>query len=217
MRDLAQTHVVAKAAAGAAVTAFVCHSRFVLWPDRPLEVWTLSGVVFFAAFFLWGSVFAWHEKYSGRPVVDLAFRPKAWARATVLGLSGAALMAVFLDPVLRPLTPQVYPTNLSEWVSMTLFTAAFAQLCLCFAPLAFALRLLPSAPHAAVAAVVWALSVTVLKFYGLPQPVGPLSSVAVLAARGASAAACVWFYWEGGLPLALWWTLLLELRHFAAF
>lgn len=216
MRDLARTPVMTKAAAGAAVTAFVCYSRLVVWPERPAEVWTLAGVVFFSAFFLWGAVFAWHEKYSGRPVVDVSFRGRPWAAATILGLVGAALAAAYLDPVLRPLTPQVYPTTLSEWVSVTLFTAAFAQLCLCFAPLAFALRLLPTAAHAAVAAVVWAVAVTVLKFYGLPQPVSPLLSVGVLAARGVSAALAVWFYLEGGLPLALWWTLLVELRHLPA-
>lgn len=217
MRDLGRTPVVVRAAAAAALTALACYPRLTLWFDRPRDVSFLEAAVFGSAFFLWGAVFAWHEKYSGRPAVDISFRKVPWAAATVLGLAGAALMTAFLDPVLRPLAPEVYPTTIQGWLAQAFFTTTFTQLCLCFAPLAFALRLLPTPPHAAVTAVVWAMAVTVLKFYGLPQPVAPLVSVAVLAARGVSAALCVWFYWEGGLLLALWWTVLLELRHLAAF
>lgn len=216
MHDLARTPVVTRAAAAAAVSALAAYPRVVLWFDRPRDVCFLETALLGCAFFLWGAVFAWHEKYSGRPVAGTASRIAPWAAATACGLAGAALLAAFLDPVMRPLTPEVYPTTLQAWVAMTFFTAAFAQLCLCFAPLAFALRLSPSPAHAAVAAVVWALAVTVLKFHGLPQPVAPLTAVAVLAARGVAAGLCLRFYWEGGLPLALWWTLLLELRHLAA-
>lgn len=213
MRDLGRTPVLSRAAAAAALTAAACYPRLALWFDRPRDVSFLETAVFGSAFFLWGAVFAWHEKYSGRPVVSVPFRKAPWAAATALGLAGAALMCFFLDPVLRPLTPEVYPTTAQAWLAQLFFTTAFAQLCLCFAPLAFGLRLLPTPSHAAVAAVVWALGVTVLKFVGMPVAVSPLVSVAVLAARGVSAALCVWFYWEGGLPLALWWTLVQEARH----
>lgn len=216
MRDLAQTPVVAKAAGAAALTAAACYPRLALWFERPRDLGFLETALVGSAFFLWAAVFAWHERYSGRPVADVPFRPSRWAAGTLLGLGGAAFMVLVLDPVLRPLTPEVYPTTGQAWAAQAFFTVAFVPLCVCFAPLAFALRLLPTPANALVAAVVWALAVTVLKFFGLPQAVPPLTAVAVLAARGVAASVCLWLYWEGGLALALWWTLLLELRHLAS-
>ena len=190
----------------AAVTAFACFRAW-CWPERPAGSgrWPASSSRVLPV----GAVFAWHEvlRAAGH---QLSWRGTTWVKATVLGLVGAASAAAFLDPVLRPLTPEVYPTTTPAWLAQAFFTLAFAQLCLCFAPLAFALRLLPTPANALVAAVVWALGVTVLKFFGMPQAVPPLTAVAVLAARGAAAALSLWLYWEA----ASFWPLvdlLLEL------
>lgn len=215
MRDLTQNRVMAKASAAAAITAFATYSRMVLWFDRPREIWFLEAVIFSISFLLWASVFAWHKKYSGRPVLDYGFRKAPWVAATVCGLGGAAFMYAFLDPVLRPLTPEVYPGTIREWGATTLFAVAFVPLLLCFGPLAFCLRLLPSSSYAAYAAVSLGFVVAFLKLQGMPGPVSTAMAAGILAVRGASTALSVWFYWEGGILPALWWTLLLESRHLA--
>ena len=216
MRELTQTRVIAKSLAAAAVTAFATYSRMVLWSDRPREIWFLEAVIFGVACLLWASVFAWHEKYSGRPVLDYGFPKAPWAAATVCGLGGAAFMYAFLDPVLRPLTPEVYPGTLQQWGAATLFAVAFAPLFLCFGPAAFALRLLPSTAYAAYAVVSLGLVVAFMKLLGMPGPVSTPLAAGILAVRAVSTALSVRFYWEGGILLTLWWTLLLELRHLAA-
>ena len=96
---------------------------------------------------------------------------------------------------------------------MTLFVAAFIQLFLCFAPMAFFLRLLQSPLYAATATVCLGILVTFFKLQGTPEPVPILTAAGIMGVRGVSMSLSVWFYWEGGILLALWWTLLLELRH----
>lgn len=124
-------------------------------------------------------------------------------------------MHFFVDPMLRPLTPELYPGNFFEWSALLLFKIIFVQLFFCFAPMAFFLRLLPSIKHAAAACVGLGIFVSFLKISGLQIPVPAGFALAILAARGVSAALSVWFYVEGGILLSTAWIVCLELRHFA--
>ncbi|MBI5595990.1 MAG: hypothetical protein HY928_07870 [Elusimicrobia bacterium] len=215
LRDLTQPRVIEGAAAAAAFTAFVSYSRMALWLGRPGQVWVMEAAVFTTAFFLWAFVFAWHGRYTGRPAF-VAPRLAPWAAVTVAAVFGAALASAFLDPVLRPLTPEVYPGSAREWAAMALFDAGFVQLFLCFAPMAYFARVSSNPFLAGAATVGFGLLVAALRLKGLPAPVPFLTAAAVLAVRGVSAACCVWAYREGGVLLTLWWTLLLDLRLLAA-
>lgn len=215
MRDLASPRVIERAAAGACFTAFVSYSRMALWAARPGQLWVMEAAVFTTAFFLWAFVFAWHRRYSGRPVLAVP-RLAPWAAVTLLGLVGAVLAASFIDPVLRPLTPEVYPNTFREWGALALFDLGFVQLFLCFAPMAYFSRVSSNPLLAAAATVGLSLLVALLRLRGLPVSVPFTTAAAVLAVRGLSAACSVWSYREGGILLAAWWTLLLDLRHLAA-
>lgn len=175
----------------------------------------MEAAVFTTAFFLWAFVFAWHRRYSGRPVLA-APRPAPWAVVTACALAGSAAAVCFLDPVLRPLTPEAYPASAHEWAALALFDAGFAQLFLCFAPFAYFARVSSNPFLAAAATVGLGLLVAALRLWGLPAAVPLPTAAAALAARGAAAACCVWAYREGGVLLALWWALLLDLRLLAA-
>ncbi len=213
MRALIHPKVFPRAAAAAALTTFACYSRMVLWSARPDTVWFLEIVIFFTSLFFWAFVLAWHEPYTRRPLFVWKPLPHLWKGVSLCAVVAAVLTAWLIDPTLRPIVPELYPKNLMEWQAIVFFECTFAQLFLCFAPLAFVARLLPSRRSAIAATILFGVFVTYLKLRGLTVPVSLPLGAGLMALKAASMALVLAFYLEGGVLLVWWWTLLLEARH----
>src|SRR5947207_2464722 len=118
VRDLFQTKPLKSAVFAAALGTLACLPRLLLWLGPQDTVWLLAGALFWSSIFLWGFVFAWHQKYSGRQVFQSRVPAPLWLLATLCGVAGGVMLHIFLDPVLRALTPQDYPRDLTAWVAM---------------------------------------------------------------------------------------------------
>ena len=118
MRLLAQPQVLTRAGAAALITALACYPRLATWSERLHSVLFLWLMLLWAVFVLWAFVFAWQSEYARRPVLDPDFQPKLWAAATLCGIAWAALLHFLIDPQLRAITPQEYPTDWNSWLAM---------------------------------------------------------------------------------------------------
>jgi magnesium-transporting ATPase (P-type) len=213
VRRLAQPETLRSAAISGLATALACYPRLSLWTKRPYPLWYLEAVIFLGTIVLWAFVFAWHIPYANRPV--LARRPGFvyLAAATVAGISCALALRLFLDPALRLQTPEDYPATLNQWIAMTLFTLAFSQLFLVFAPFAWLVRLVQNRFAAAMLTVVFGVFVLAIKTGSSPTPFPlPLFS-ALLVVRVGLGLFAVFFYLRGGVALVWWLGLLVEARH----
>jgi len=114
------------------------------------------------------------------------------------------------------LVPGDYPDTYEAWLAMTLFTLAFDQLFLCFAPFAFFVRLLQSQRAAAGLTVLFGVALLCLRIEWLAPQVPPLFIAELFVWRTAAGFLTLYFYLKGGAPLAWWWVLLLQLRHLIA-
>src|SRR5262245_51574639 len=92
-------------------------------------------------FVLWGFVFAWHTKYSGRPVFTVHVSTRDVAIATLSGIGLSIALRMFVDPLARSAMPEDYPANVAEWLAMCLFMLSLNQLFVVFAPFAWLMRL----------------------------------------------------------------------------
>src|SRR5438132_14113579 len=106
MRALARPEVLRSAVMAAAIAAVACLPRLWLWPARKYPLWYLEALLFLGGTVLWAFVFAWHTKYSGRPVFVFKAQRGLFAGATLAGLSAATLLFFLLDPLLRARTPE---------------------------------------------------------------------------------------------------------------
>ena len=216
MRSLLQPGVLKSAGTAALVTSLVCFPRLALWSDRPHPLWLLSLTLAWASFILWSFVFGWRLKNAHRPILFVKARPALWSAATFAGLTGAVVLHLFIDSVLHPLVPGDYPDTHEAWLAMTLFTLAFDQLFLCFAPFAFFVRLLKNQRAAAGLTVLFGVALLCLRIKSLTPLVSPLFIAELFVWRTAAGFLTLYFYLEGGALLAWWWVLLLQLRHLIA-
>src|SRR5438067_13802472 len=122
MRALAQPEVLRSAALMASVSAVLCLPRLLLWSTRKFPLWYLEAVLLLGGTVLWAFVFAWHTKYTGRPVFNLKLEPVPLLIATLCGIAVAMLLHFFVDPRLRLRNPEEYPANLQQWFAITLFS-----------------------------------------------------------------------------------------------
>jgi hypothetical protein len=163
MRSLAKPEVLESAALAGLLTAVVCYPRLYLATKLNYPVWYLEAMLFLGSIVLWAFVFAWHTQYSGRPVLTLNVSKKAFAWATGTGLAAALVLRFWFDPMLRARTPEDYPLTVEQWAAMTLFSLAFTQLFLVFAPFAWTLRLVKRELPAIILTVVFGLYVLLVK------------------------------------------------------
>lgn len=205
------------AAVAAAGTALVCYPRLAHAPALPYPLWYLEALLFLGGIVLWAFVFAWHTQYTHRPVFMQDIPPRTWAAATVAGLSVALLLYFFQDPVLRGFAPDDYPATVEDWLAMTLFSLAFSQLFLVFAPFAWLMRLFRREWWAAALTVLFGAFVLVLKNYRSPAPFSVALLLDVLLVRIVLGSFSVYFFLRGGLVLVWWWGLLLQSRHLLRF
>jgi hypothetical protein len=122
-------------------------------------------------------------------------------------------MLFIADPRLRFLTPADYPRNFAEWAAMTLFSLAFTQVFLLFAPFAWLMRLFRDRSAAIGLTAMFGLFVMVLKNQSSPTPIPMGMFSGLLAFRVATGLFSIYCYLRGGAFLVWWWVLLLESRH----
>jgi hypothetical protein len=213
MRHLAQPRVLKLAVIASLVTTLACFPRLSGWPNRPDAVWFLAAVFFLCGIVLWGFVFAWHTLYTHRPVFTLKLGYALFITVTLAGIAVAIAFHLFLDPALRLKMPEDYPANLKQWLAMTLFSMAFNQLFLIFAPFAWLIRLFQNRRVATVLTVLFGTFVLTIKCRSATTPIPSLLFATLLAVRIGMGFLSVSFYLRGGALLSWWWTLLLEARH----
>jgi magnesium-transporting ATPase (P-type) len=208
-----QPRTLKLAGIAALATAFACYPRLSLWSNRSAPVWYLEAIIFFGGIVLWGFVFAWHTPYTHRPVFTLKIESGPFITATLAGIMVAIVFHLFLDPSLRHPMPEDYPVDLKQWFAMTLFSLAFSQMFLIFAPFAWLIRLFHNRRVATGLTVLFGVVVLVFKTGSSPTPIPPPLFAALLAGRIFTGFLAVWFYLRGGMILIWWWTFLFEARN----
>ena len=201
------------AAVAALIGALACYPRIAHWPRPAYPIWYLEAVLLLGGFVLWAFVFAWHEKYSRRPVFSSRLTGAPLIQTTVAGILVAILLHQLVDPIFRARTPEDYPVNFTEWLAMTLFSLAFNQLFLVFAPFAWALRLAKRPEAAIVFTVLFGVLVAVMKVHSSPAPVSGSLLCLIVTVRAAVSFLSVWFYSRHGIIVTSWWGILLQTRH----
>lgn len=213
MRALAQPEVLKSAALASLATALACYPRLGNAPQLRYPLWYLLSLIFLGGIVLWAFVFAWHRRYSGRPLSAARFNLLLWAAMTFLGIGTALALVKYVDPTLRLRSPQDYPVSFEQWLQMALFNLTFTQLFLVFSPFAWLLRLFRSVRVAAVLTVLFGLLVMALKNRSPSVPMPPLLLLELVVFRIFSGAISIFMLLRGGMPLVWWWALLLQSRH----
>jgi hypothetical protein len=213
MRSLAQPEVLQSAGTAAVLSSLACLPRLWLWPHRRYDLWYLEATMFLGSTVLWAFVFAWHTKYTQRPVFALKPGLVPFLLATLCGVAAAVFLHLWLDPSLRLRTPEDYPRTIMQWIALVLFSLAFNQLFLVFAPFAWAMRLFRSTRMAALLTILFGVFVLVLKNRSSPTPMPSALLPGLLVVRVVVGALSVYFFLRGGVLLVWWWGLLLQTRH----
>jgi hypothetical protein len=183
MRDLIRPELIRPTAYAALATAILCLPRLSLWTSRVYPIWYLEAIIFTGGFVLWGFVFAWHSKYTGRPVFTLDMQAGGFGLATLAGLGGAVTVRLFVDPFARQVMPEDFPANLEQWLAAGLFTLSLSQLFLVFAPFAWLMRLFKRQTIAFTFTVLFGLVVFVLKTLHAAKPITPAQLGILLLTR----------------------------------
>ena len=213
MRHLFQPRVLNHASLAAALSALACYPRLNLWLHRPAPIWYLEATIFICGIMLWGFVFAWHEFYTKRPAFVFKLELKPFVVAALMGIGAALAVHQWLDPALRPKMPEDYPVDLPHWFALALFSLAFNQLFLIFAPFAWLMRLFKNRWVAGSLTVLFGACVLLMKAQSLPTSVPTPLVVAFVAGKVITGSLAIWFYLRGGVILVWWWALLFESRH----
>lgn len=205
------------AAIAAALSAVLSLPRMLLWDTRRFSVWYAEAIILLCGFVLWAFVFAWHTEYTRRPVFTLKIKWTLFGDTTLAGIAAAIGLHRLLDPSLRAFNPQDYPADFSHWVASTLFSLAFTQLFLLYAPFAWVMRLFRKEQIATWATVALSVLVLMLKTKSSPLPLPFSLFLELLASRIAFAYFAIWFYLRGGMLLVWWLGFLVEARHLLTF
>ena len=213
MRDFVQPRVLKLAGIAALASTLACYPRLTFWLNRAYVIWYLVAAIFVCAIVLWGFVFAWHTKYTRRPVFVFRIEPGPFIAVTLLGITAAVVFHLFLDPSLRPKLPEEYPADLKQWMAWLLWSLAFNQLFLLFAPFAWSMRLFKNRWLAAGLTVLFGVFVQALRTQCAPAPISSALLTMFMACRIVTGSLAVWFYLRGGILLIWWWTFLFEARN----
>jgi hypothetical protein len=211
VRSLGQPEVLRSASLAGLLTALVCYPRLALATNLAHPIWYLEALLFLGGIILWAFVFAWHPQYTHRPVVTFRIPPLAFGLATATGLFGALVLHFWLDPTLRTELPEDYPLTFKHWLAATLFSLAFTQLFVVFAPFAWLLRLSRRKAMALLLTVLFGVFVMLVRNRAATIP--PWLLAALLVVRVLVGFLSVYFFWRGGVLLVWWWNLLLQSRH----
>src|SRR5947207_3242222 len=204
MRSLLQPGVLKSAGTAALITSLVCIPRLALWSGRSHPLWLLSLTLAWASFILWSFVLGWRPQDTHRSMLALKPRWALWRAATLAGLAGAVVLHSFIDSVLRPLVPGDYPSTLLAWLAMTLFTLAFDQLFLCFAPFAFFVRLLQNRRAATCLTVLFGLALLCLRIKSLASQLSPFLIAELYVCQTVAGLLTLYFDLHGCAFLEFW-------------
>ena len=213
MRDFVQPRVLKWAGIAALASTLASYPRLSFWLNRPYVIWYLVAAIFFCAIVLWGFVFAWHTKYTRRPVFTLKIEPMVFLAVTLIAIAAAAVFHWFLDASLRPKLPEEYPVGVYQCIAWLLWSLTFNQLFLLFAPFAWSMRLFRNLWVATGVIVLFGIFVQVLRLQSSPVSIPPLLLATFVTSRVLTSFLAVWFYLRGGILLIWWWTFLFEARH----
>jgi hypothetical protein len=197
----------------ALASALACYPRLSLWLNRSAPIWYMEAIIFFGGIVLWSFVFSWHTQYTHRPVFVFKPEPQSFITATLAGIIAALVFDVMLDPSLRSKMPEDYPSDLKHWLALMLFSMAFSQLFLLFAPFAWLIRLFKNRWVATNLTVLFGAGVLVMRIQSLPTQLPPLLLAALLTGKIVMTFLTVSYYLRGGILLVWWWTFLFEVRH----
>lgn len=211
MDALVRPETMRSAAVAAIITVLIGWPRLALWTDRPNALWFLGTMLLLVAFILWSFVFAWYPQQVGRPVIQLP-SIQLWIWAGLGGLIGGLILLFAIDPTLRHHRPVDYPANLPIWTFTTLFNLGFSQLFLCYAPMAFFLRLLRLPLLAAVLTVAFGLCLLAAQLNAMGAGLEPRFVLGLYLLRALFGGFAALLFLRGGLVPAATWTLLLESR-----
>lgn len=212
MRDLTRSDTLRASLLWALLTTAAAYPRLAAWLDRPKALWFLVVILGLSSFVLWAFVFAWLPRLDPQPVLRGRQTGGDCFWAIVGGVLGAVFLVTFVDPELRRITPQDYPDSLGAWVIGSLFTLGFVQLFLCFAPLAFFLRLLPDRWWALGATLVFGVFLLVLQLRATEPAPSLLFAALLIGWRLVSGGFALWLLARGG-PVLVWlWVVLLQAR-----
>lgn len=213
MRSLAQPEVLKSAVAAAFCSCLACYPRLLLWPSRPYFLWYLQALLFLCGIVLWAFVFAWFPKYSHRPVFTLRVALGPFVSVTLAAVAIALALHSWLDPALRLRVPEEFPHTLAQWSAIVLFALAYTQLYLIFAAFSWFLRLFQNITMATVLTVLFGLFVLLVKNHASPIPLSWPLLLGLVLSRVILAALSVYCFLRGGVLLAWWFGLLIQVRH----
>jgi hypothetical protein len=212
VRDLARPEILKPTACAALASALLCLPRLLMWSHRSYPVWYLDAIIFTGGFVLWAFVFAWHTKYTGRPVFTWNISVGDFFTVALAGIIVAAVLRWFVDPMAQPTMPEDYPANLPQWLAMCLFTLGLDQLFVVCAPYAWLIRLFQNRRMALILTALFSLVVLLLKLQRARSPVAPTLFIVLMISRLVGTTVSVVIYLRGGLLLAWWWGFLVELH-----
>jgi hypothetical protein len=217
MRRLAQPQVMTAAGVAAALSAVSCLPRMLLWEDSRFSIWYPEATILLCGFVLWAFVFAWHTAYTQRPVFTLKIKPLLFAAATIAAIVIGLGLHFWHDPLIRAALPKEFPADTRHWAAATLFTLAFAQLFLLFAPFDWAMRLFRNEKAALWMTIALGVFVVWLRNNSLPTGLPASLLIAQIAFKAIGIFFGVWFYLRGGILLVWWVGFLIEARHLLTF
>ena len=181
-------------------------------PRNPYPLWFAGSLLLWCAFMLWAFVFAWHSRFTGRPVFKTRFEPGLWLAATLYGVACGALALFLTDPPLRRILPTDFPSSLHQWVAMSMFQAGFVPLFMTFAPFAFFMRMTRRQSVSLALTVLCGVGVMTMRLRMLdtlpPLPV----AATLLVMRVVGGYVVLYFYLNGGALLVWWAGLLVQAR-----
>jgi hypothetical protein len=157
-------------------------------------------------------VFGWHRQYAGVNPLMFPRVPRLWVFATVWGLAECAWLCLMVDPSLRAIRPEEYPTNWQAWLAGSLFTLALDPLFLCFAPFAFFIRLSRRQSTAVALTIMFGVFIQFLKLSSSPALHERWLVVALMTTPVLASFVSVYLYLKGGTWLVWWVALLTQLR-----
>jgi hypothetical protein len=212
MRHLLQPQVLKLSVIAGLVSALAAYPRLGTWSNRSAPVWYLEATIFFCTVILWGFVFAWHTRYTGRPVFVFKVATKPFIVVTLLGILMGMVYHQWFDPSLRTVLPKEYPADVKSWFAFSLFTLAVNQLFLIFAAFAWFIRLTKNLKLTVSLTALLGAFVLALKIGTLPTSPSLSLLVALLLVRIAAGFLAVGIYLRGGVISVWWWTLLFQAR-----
>ncbi len=215
MRHLLQPRVLNQAGLAAALTTLACYPRLALWTEKQQALPLLVTAIFICGIVMWSFVFAWHTPYTNRSIVFIKPGAKLFVGATFAGIGLSLGWKFWLDPALRPALPQDYPADFLHWLATVLFVLAFGQLFLTFAPFDWLMRLCRNERLAIVLTAAFATGIAATRLQAHAEAIPTNVFIGALAFRFLGGLVATFLYLRGGIALAWWWALVIELRLLA--